>query len=283
MRSTAPSPLGVEGIGQGRLLRSDGVRLRRSDHARISTRTPRPSGLPAEAVAASLGCGNPTALLALEPGQTVLDLGSGGGIDVLLSAKRVGPTGKVYGLDMTDEMLALARENQRKAGATNVEFLKGTIEAIPAARQLGRRHHLELRDQSVERQGRGAARGVPRAEAGRPVRRLRRRRARRRAGRHPAQHGAVGRAASPARSRRREYVAKLQAAGFSRRRSGAVARLQGRRCAGVPGRERRRRRRGSRRRSKGKFASAFIRARKPRRRAAAGRRAARSPVWRISG
>ena len=87
--------------------------------------------LPAEAVAASLGCGNPTALLALEAGQTVLDLGSGGGIDVLLSARRVGATGKVYGLDMTDEMLALARENQRKAGVTNVEFLKGTIEAIP--------------------------------------------------------------------------------------------------------------------------------------------------------
>ena len=89
------------------------------------------SGLPAEAVTASLGCGNPTALLALEPGQTVLDLGSGGGIDVLLSAKRVGPTGKAYGVDMTDEMLALARDNQRKAGATNVEFLKGTIENIP--------------------------------------------------------------------------------------------------------------------------------------------------------
>jgi arsenite methyltransferase len=87
--------------------------------------------LPAEAVAASLGCGNPTALTALRPGETVLDLGSGGGIDVLLSAKRVGPTGKVYGLDMTDEMLELARENQRKAGVTNVEFLKGTIEAIP--------------------------------------------------------------------------------------------------------------------------------------------------------
>ena len=87
--------------------------------------------VPADAMAASLGCGNPTALLALEPGQTVLDLGSGGGIDVLLSAKRVGPTGKAYGLDMTDDMLALARENQRKAGATNVEFLKGTIEAIP--------------------------------------------------------------------------------------------------------------------------------------------------------
>ena len=89
------------------------------------------SGLPADAVTASLGCGNPTALLALGPGQIVLDLGSGGGIDVLLSAKRVGPTGKAYGLDMTDEMLALARENQRTAGATNVEFLKGTIEAIP--------------------------------------------------------------------------------------------------------------------------------------------------------
>jgi arsenite methyltransferase len=89
------------------------------------------SGLPSDAVTASLGCGNPTALITLEPGQTVLDLGSGGGIDVLLSAKRVGPTGKAYGLDMTDEMLALARANQRKAGATNVEFLKGTIEAIP--------------------------------------------------------------------------------------------------------------------------------------------------------
>jgi arsenite methyltransferase len=87
--------------------------------------------VPEEAVAVSLGCGNPTALIDLQAGQTVLDLGSGGGIDVLLSAKRVGPSGKVYGLDMTDDMLALARENQRKAGATNVEFLKGTIEAIP--------------------------------------------------------------------------------------------------------------------------------------------------------
>jgi arsenite methyltransferase len=89
------------------------------------------AGLPPDAVAVSLGCGNPTALIDLQPGQTVLDLGSGGGIDVLLSAKRVGPTGKVYGLDMTDEMLALARENQKQAGVTNVEFLKGTIEAIP--------------------------------------------------------------------------------------------------------------------------------------------------------
>ena len=88
-------------------------------------------GLPAAAVAASLGCGNPTALIDLEAGETVLDLGSGGGIDVLLSARRVGPAGKVYGLDMTDRMLALARENQRKAGVTNVEFLKGEIEHIP--------------------------------------------------------------------------------------------------------------------------------------------------------
>jgi arsenite methyltransferase len=89
------------------------------------------SELPVEAVLASLGCGNPTALAQLQPGEVVLDLGSGGGIDVLLSARRVGPTGMVYGLDMTDEMLALARENQRKAGITNAVFLKGELEAIP--------------------------------------------------------------------------------------------------------------------------------------------------------
>ena len=89
------------------------------------------AALPEKAVAASLGCGNPTALAKLQPGETVLDLGSGGGIDVILSAKRVGPTGKAYGLDMTDEMLALARENQKKAGAENVEFLKGAIENVP--------------------------------------------------------------------------------------------------------------------------------------------------------
>ena len=87
--------------------------------------------VPSEAMLASLGCGNPSALADLNPGETVLDLGSGGGIDVLLSAKRVGPGGKAYGVDMTDEMLALARENQRKAGAANVEFLKGDIESIP--------------------------------------------------------------------------------------------------------------------------------------------------------
>jgi arsenite methyltransferase len=93
------------------------------------------AGLPEGAVLASLGCGNPTALADLHPGEIVLDLGSGGGIDVLLSAKRVGPTGKAYGLDMTDEMLELARQNQAKAGATNVEFLKGEIESIPLPSQ----------------------------------------------------------------------------------------------------------------------------------------------------
>ena len=89
------------------------------------------SQLPEEALLASLGCGNPTALAKLNPGEVVLDLGSGGGIDVLLSARRVGPTGKAYGLDMTDEMLALAKENKRKSGMENVEFLKGEIENIP--------------------------------------------------------------------------------------------------------------------------------------------------------
>src|SRR5580698_2445405 len=87
--------------------------------------------IPEKAVLASLGCGNPTALIDLQPGETVLDLGSGGGIDVLLSGRRVGPAGKAYGLDMTDEMLALARENQKQAGVENVEFLKGEIESIP--------------------------------------------------------------------------------------------------------------------------------------------------------
>jgi arsenite methyltransferase len=94
--------------------------------------------IPVDAMRASLGCGNPTALAHLHPGETVLDLGSGGGIDVLLSARRVGPTGKAYGLDMTDEMLALAKANQKKAGVPNVEFLKGEIEKIP------------LRDNSVD-------------------------------------------------------------------------------------------------------------------------------------
>ncbi len=99
------------------------------------------------------GCGNPTAVAELHEGETVLDLGSGGGIDVLLSARRVGPTGKAYGLDMTDEMLELARANQREARVENVEFLKGTIEEVPAARRLRGRDHLQLRDQPLRRQG----------------------------------------------------------------------------------------------------------------------------------
>ena len=107
-----------------------GARVLRPDHCE-SLRCSADWTIPEEAMLASLGCGNPTALAKLCPGETVLDLGSGGGIDVLLSARRVGPTGKAYGLDMTDEMLALAEENKRKAGARNVEFLKGEIENIP--------------------------------------------------------------------------------------------------------------------------------------------------------
>ena len=102
----------------------------------ISTTSGEAGEVPELALKASLGCGNPTALAELKPGETVLDLGSGGGIDVLLSARRVGPTGKAFGLDMTDEMLAVAEENKRKSGLENVEFLKGEIEHIPLARQL---------------------------------------------------------------------------------------------------------------------------------------------------
>ena len=105
---------------------SDGDPITSNHYSGAETAT-----LPKEAVLASLGCGNPTALAELHQGEVVLDLGSGGGIDVLLSARRVGPTGKAYGLDMTDEMLELARENQRRAGVENAEFLRGEIEAIP--------------------------------------------------------------------------------------------------------------------------------------------------------
>jgi len=115
---------GVATCGGGELSCCDPITKDLYDGSQISA-------LPKEAVAASLGCGNPTALAKLQAGQTVLDLGSGGGIDVLLSAKRVGPTGKAYGLDMTDEMLSLARANQKKTGVENVEFLKGAIENIP--------------------------------------------------------------------------------------------------------------------------------------------------------
>jgi arsenite methyltransferase len=109
----------------------DGSRGERCDPITGNLYGAETAGLPAEALRASLGCGNPTALADLSPGQTVLDLGSGGGIDVLLSARRVSPGGQAYGLDMTDEMLALARDNARRAGVSNAEFLKGEIEAIP--------------------------------------------------------------------------------------------------------------------------------------------------------
>ena len=120
-------------VSEGRIMlrRQCGVRGHEPHHLQSLRRFRERRALPEAAVLASLGCGNPTALAQLQPGETVLDLGSGGGIDVLLSARRVGPTGKAYGLDMTDEMLALARENQKKAGVENVEFLKGEIEDIP--------------------------------------------------------------------------------------------------------------------------------------------------------
>jgi len=148
--------------------------------------------LPETAVLASLGCGNPTALAQLNPGETVLDLGSGGGIDVLLSARRVGSAGKAYGLDMTDEMLALARENQRKAGVENVEFLKGEIEHIP------------LPDNSVDvvisncvinlsEDKDRFARSVPSVETGWPVRRFGCGHARGSTGRRAEKYAALGR------------------------------------------------------------------------------------------
>ncbi len=132
--------------------------------------------LPDAAVLASLGCGNPTAVADLHPGERVLDLGSGGGIDVLLSAKRVGPTGRAFGLDMTDEMLALAQHNAAEAGATNVEFLKGHIEAIPMPAESDRRRHQQLRRQPCRRQAGRLRRDRARPSARRPHRHQRHRR-----------------------------------------------------------------------------------------------------------
>ena len=133
------------------------------------------AGLPAAAVQASLGCGNPTLLADLASGETVLDLGAGGGIDVLLAARRVGPEGFVYGLDMTPEMLALARRNQRDAGVTNVEFLRGGDRGDPAPGPLGRCDHLQLRDQPVDGQGPCPGRGLSGPSSGRTVRGIRHR------------------------------------------------------------------------------------------------------------
>ncbi len=122
--AAAPKPAKASCCGTGEPLEWDPITSDLYDEAETA-------GLPMEAVLASLGCGNPTALAQLSPGETVLDLGSGGGIDVLLSARRVGPTGRAIGLDMTDEMLSLARKNQAAAGVTNVEFVKGTMESMP--------------------------------------------------------------------------------------------------------------------------------------------------------
>ena len=121
--------------------------------------------LPAEAVEASLGCGNPLVVADLHEGDTVLDLGSGGGIDVLLSARRVGPNGRAYGLDMTEEMLELARANAAKANARNVEFLKGTIEDIPLPDRNCRCRDLQLRHQPIHRQTRRLRRNIPGTQA----------------------------------------------------------------------------------------------------------------------
>ena len=218
--------------------------------------------LPAEAVLASLGCGNPTALAELHEGEVVLDLGSGGGIDVLLSAQRVGLTGKAYGLDMTDEMLALARENQRKAGVENVEFLKGEIEAIP------------LPDASVDviisncvinlsaDKRKVLRRGLPRAQAGRPVRRLGRRHPRRGACRRPAEHGAVGRAASLVRSRSRSSTRSCGRPASRRSDIEPTRDLRVRGCQGVSLR-RRSRHRGPGPRGRGPRDGRLHRARKP--------------------
>ena len=132
--------------------------LRRSRSPATCTTPAQTGALPEDAVKASLGCGNPTALAQLNAGETVLDLGSGGGIDVLLSARRVGPTGKAYGLDMTDEMLALAQREQAQGRRRECRVPERADREHSAARQLGGRHHLELRHQSVGGQGPRAAR-----------------------------------------------------------------------------------------------------------------------------
>ena len=156
--------------------------------------------LPDTAVLASLGCGNPTAVADLHAGETVLDLGSGGGIDVLLSARRVGPTGRAYGLDMTDEMLELARTNQAKAGVEQRRVAQGLHRGHPAARRVRRRRDLQLRHQSLGRQAQGDRRGRPRPASRWALRRLRRDRRRRHGRRHASRHGRVRPAASPAPS-----------------------------------------------------------------------------------
>ncbi len=214
--------------------------------------------LPDAAVLASLGCGNPTALASLEPGETVLDLGSGGGIDVLLSARRVGRSGKAYGLDMTDEMLALARENQKKAGVENVEFLKGEIEDIPLpANSVDVVISNCVINLSADK-GRVLPRSLPRAEAGRAIRGFGRGGARRGARRSAAQRGAVGRLPGGG-ARRKRIRAAARGSGFRTNRGGADTHLQPGRRARIP--DRRRHRRGCRRATGGRQVHERLRAR----------------------
>ena len=158
------------------------------------------AGLPEDAVTASLGCGNPLAMVELREGETVLDLGSGGGIDVLLSGKRVGQTGTVYGLDMTDEMLALAQENAREGGRDERPLPEGAHRGHPAPGRERRRRDLELRRQPLAREGQGARRDRACAAPGRADRDLRRRR------RGPALERRSGRAREPRRVHRRRAV-----------------------------------------------------------------------------
>jgi SAM-dependent methyltransferase len=163
------------GCGSGSCCDDDSVASARGSakFGEVLYETDQRGELPDAAVLASLGCGNPTAVANLHEGEVVLDLGSGGGIDVILSAKRVGPTGLAYGLDMTDEMLALARRNADEAGIENAIFLKG-YRGDSASRRLGRRRDLELRNQSVDRQGGSAAGNRQGASARRADRRQRR-------------------------------------------------------------------------------------------------------------
>ena len=164
-------------------------------------------------VQASLGCGVPTAVVDLRDGEVVLDLGSGAGADVLISARRVAPSGRAIGLDMTDEMLALARANAAAAGVENVEFVKGYLEDLPLRRRERRRRHLQLRHQPLGRQVARAARGCPRPAPGRPVRGVRRHRRRRHGRRHPRGHGAWTGCVAGALTRA-EFERSLAAAGL---------------------------------------------------------------------
>ena len=202
--------------------------------------------LPAEALLASLGCGNPTALAQLNQGETVLDLGSGGGIDVLLSAKRVGAAGKVYGLDMTDEMLALANENKRKAGATNVEFLKGEIERIPLPADTVDVIISNCVINLSRRQAAGVARGVSGAQARRAAGGQRRSGAGDAPAGRQAQYGALGWVrCRRARRRRVPLVAHRRRVRGCQHRDDPDVRNRGR--TSVPGEFRAGRRSGGRR------------------------------------